>query len=97
MNDKKDNKALLEKLPYGIFSGICAMITFYATLGLVAAYLILSAIAAQTSDKISFLQNSWQVVLFVFDIIFFVLAIFNLVMYILRVRGFFSKNKIRNL
>jgi hypothetical protein len=91
MNEKKRQKMMLEKLPYGIFSGACAMFVFFATLALIAAYLILSGIAAQTSDTVSFFESSWQIALFIFDIIFFIAMIGTFVMYVLKAKGFFSK------
>ena len=87
MNDRKGQKKITEKLPYGIISGACAMFVFFATLGLIAAYIITSGIAGQTSDTVSFFENGWQIALFVFDIIFLIAAIAALVMYILKKTG----------
>lgn len=93
MSGTKGQKTLLEKLPYGIISGACAMFVFFATFGLIVAYVVMSGIAGQTSDTVSFLENSWQVLLFVFDIIFLIASIGALVMFILKRIDFFSKGQ----
>lgn len=94
MKDTKTvKKSLLEKMPYGIISGACGMFVFFATFGLVVAYIVMSGIAGQTSDTVSFLENGWQVALFVLDIIFFLAAAAALTMFILKQTGVLSKGK----
>lgn len=83
-NNNKAMRGLLSKLPYGIICGACAMFVFFATAGLIVSYIVFSGIAAQTSDTVSFLEYSWQTVLFVFDIIFAVITVASLVAYILK-------------
>ena len=88
MNDTKGQKqTILAKLPYGIISGACAMFVFFATFGLIVAYVVTSGIAGQTGDVVSFLENGWQIALFVFDVIFAIAAAGALAMYVLRKKG----------
>lgn len=59
----------MKKLPWGIIAGICAIVVFFATAGTVAAFIILNAVAAQTSETVTLFQEWWQTVLFVVSII----------------------------
>lgn len=42
---------------------------FYLTIGFIAAYIILNAIANQTHNQSSIFENWWQTLIFVLDII----------------------------
>lgn len=61
---------MLKKLPFGIIAGICAMLAFYGIVAFVGVHIVLSGVAAQTSHTSSIFENWWQVLLFIFDIIF---------------------------
>ncbi len=74
----------MKKLPWGIFAGISGMLVFFLTFGFVAVYIVLSAIAAQTNSDFSPFQNWWQTLMFVFDIIFFLILAFSIFMYVVR-------------
>ncbi len=59
---------------YNFFSkkfifGFLIIMIFYLTVGFVAAYIILSAIANQTHSTISIFENWWQLLIFILDII----------------------------
>lgn len=85
MENKKNGFVnLLLKLPYGIICGACAIFVFFATAGLIISYVIYSGIASQTTDTVAFLEYGWQTTLFVFDIVFALIAIACLVMFILK-------------
>ncbi len=56
---------------WGIVAGACAMLVFYITAGIIAAYLILNGVAAQTGETVSLFEYAWQTLLVVADIIFF--------------------------
>lgn len=89
------SKTVWEKIPFGIISGACGMFSFFATFGLIVAYVVMSGIAGQTADTVSFFENAWQTVLFVFDVIFAIVGIAALVMFVLKAKGvaFFAKKE----
>ena len=72
------------RVPFGILAGAFGMVVFFATVGLVVAYLVNSGIAGQTARTVTFLDNWYQVLLFVVDLISAVIAAASLVMYILK-------------
>ena len=76
-----------KNFPWGIVCGVCVIVGFYAMVGVVAAYLILNSIAAQTSDTVAFLSEWWQTLLFVVSIAAAAIAIGSLVLYIIREVG----------
>lgn len=73
-----------KKGPFGIIAGACAMVVFFATVGLIVAYAVTSGIAKQTSDTVSFVQEWWQLLIFIVDIIAALIAVVSLVMYVLK-------------
>ncbi len=77
----------MKKVPYGIIASVCAMITFFATAGLILAYFILNGVAAETGDTVSFLADWWQIVLFVADLLSAIAAVACLVLFLLRRRS----------
>ena len=77
----------MRKLPWGIIMGVCAMLVFFLTVGTVAAYIILNGVAAQTNETASLFGEWYQVLMFVFDIIFVLCFAGSLTMYILKERG----------
>lgn len=75
-----------KRVPFGILAGAFGMVVFFATVGLVIAYLVNAGIAEQTARTVTFLDNWYQVLLFVADIIAAIVAAGSLVMYILKKR-----------
>lgn len=61
----------MKKRPFGFLVGLCVILIFYFTVGLVASHLILSAIAAQTRNTVSIFDTWWQTTMFVLDILTF--------------------------
>lgn len=60
----------MNKKFWGIVAGICAMLVFYITAGIIVAYLILNGIAGQTGETVSLFENWWQTLLVIADVIF---------------------------
>ena len=77
----------MKKLPWGIIAGICAIVVFFTTVGTVAAFIILNAVAAQTSETATLFDEWWQTVLFVFSILSAVGFIGSLTMCFLKTNG----------
>jgi len=74
----------MKKWPWGIFAGVSAMFVFFLTVGFILAYVVLGGIARQTNSDFSMFQNWWQILIFVFDLIFFISLVGSTVMFILR-------------
>lgn len=72
------------RIPFGIITGAFGMVVFFATVGLIIAYLVNAGIAEQTARSATFLDNWYQVLLFVADLISAIVALAALVMYILK-------------
>ncbi len=64
--------------------GVCAMLVFFLTVGTIAVYMLLNGVAAQTNDTASFFGEWYQVLMFVFDIVFALGFAGSLTMFILR-------------
>lgn len=77
----------MRKLPWGIIAGICAIVVFFTTAGTIAAFIILNAVAAQTSETVSLFQEWWQTALFVVSILSAIGFIGSLTLYILKTYG----------
>ena len=75
---------MIKKLPWGIIAGICLILLVLTVIGTVAAYIILNAIAEQTSASVTLFAEWYQVVLFVADVLFALGLIGSVVMYALR-------------
>ncbi len=80
----------MRKCPWGIIMGICAILVFFLTAGVIAVHLIMNGIAAQTNETVPFLGLWYETLMFVFDIVFFLGFAGSLTMYILKLRGFFG-------
>lgn len=76
----------MKKLPWGIIAGICAMIVFFATVGIIAAFIVLNGIASQTNTFATLFDEWWQTALFVADIVFGLGLLGSLAMYIVRTK-----------
>ena len=74
----------MKKLPWGIIMGVCAMLVFFLTVVTIAVYMLLNGVAAQTNDTASFFGEWYQVLMFVFDIVFALGFAGSLTMFILR-------------
>ena len=72
---------MVKKFPWGVFAWIFAEITFFLTLGVAVAYVILNAIAGATSGGITLFTNWWQTLLFVADVLMAVACLFCIVKY----------------
>ncbi len=81
----------MKKVPWGIIMGICAMFVFFLTVGLVAVHLGLNGIAEQTNESIAFLGVWYEVLMFVFDIVFVLGFAGSLTMYIFKEKGRFGE------
>ena len=74
---------LSKKIPWGILSGLFGIFSFYLTIAVVALYLILGKVAAQTTQAASLFGTWYQTLLFVLDLVFVLLFLVSLVLYIL--------------
>ena len=77
----------VRKVPFGIIAACCGIAVFFALFGLILAYVISSGIAAQTNNTVSFLEEGWQVLVFVVMIIAAVVGVFSTVMCALKRRA----------
>jgi len=77
----------MKKIPWGIFAGISAMFVFFLTTGFILIYVVFGGIAKQTNSDFSMFQNWWQVLIFVFDLLFVFCMITSIVFYIRRKRN----------
>jgi len=80
------NHFLSKKIPWGILSGLFGILFFYVTVVVVALYIILGKVAAQTTQAASLFGTWYQTLLFVLDILFGLFFLFSLVFYILKKR-----------
>ncbi len=83
----------MRKCPWGIIMGVCAILVFFLTAGVIAVHLIMNGIAAQTNETVPFLGLWYEVLMFVFDIVCFLGFAGSLTMYVLKARGFFGGDK----
>lgn len=81
----------MKKVPWGIIMGICAMFVFFLTVGLIAVHLGMNGIAEQTNESIAFLSVWYEVLMFVFDIVFVLGFAGSLTMYIFKEQGKFGE------
>ena len=76
----------MKKLPWGIIAGICAIVVFFATVGVIAAFIILNSIASQTNNSATLFDAWYQTLAFIVDIIAVLGLVGSVVMYILKER-----------
>ncbi len=74
----------MKKIPWGILAGICAMVVFFTTVGMVAAFIVLNSIAAQTNSSAAFFGEWYQILLFIADIVFFLGLIATTVLWFMK-------------
>ena len=60
----------MKKIRWGIIAGVCLVFVFYLTVGIVASWMILDRIEAETTGHASLFQEGWQIALFVADVVF---------------------------
>ena len=60
---------MMKKIPWGVIAGVCLVLVFYLTAGIVAGWIILDRIEAETTGHASLFQEGWQIALFVADVI----------------------------
>ena len=60
----------MRKVPWGIIAGICGLVVFFSTVGIIAAYVVLNNIAVQTGMAATLFDEWYQVLLFLVDILF---------------------------
>ena len=75
----------LGRIPFGILAGISGILLFYDTIGIVTLYIIFGRVSAQTAQTATIFDSWYQILMFIFDIIF--LIIFGIFLF------FFIKNK----
>ncbi len=77
----------VRKIPWGIIAGAAGMIVLFATVAFVLIYVVLSGVAAQTAEAVTVFENWYQTLIFVVDIIAFVVFAGSLTMWIMRAAG----------
>ena len=74
-------KEKLKELPFGIIFGISLIACFYLTVAFVALYIVLNGVEAQTGGSITIFEHWYQILIFIFVIIFFITLILSLIFY----------------
>lgn len=74
------------KVPWGVLGGICLIVIFYVTAGIIAAFVVSNAVAGATHRSAGLFDSWWQILLFVTDILFVLACAWSFVMRFL-VRG----------
>ena len=80
----------VRKIPWGIIAGAAGMIALFATVAFVLIYVVTSGVAAQTAESVSAFENWYQTLIFVVDVIAFVVFATSLAMWIMRAAGKFG-------
>lgn len=76
-------KSIVNKIPWGILTGVCLVIVFYTVVGTVAAAIILNAVTSIVDGAVGLFGTWYQKLLFVCDIVFGIGFIGSATMYIL--------------
>ena len=69
----------MKKTPWGIWAGVFAIAVFYLTLGVVASYIILDAVAGATNTDATLFDQWWQVLLLGADAVCFLGFVISLI------------------
>ena len=78
----------MKKIRWGLAAGICAIAVFYLTAGVIVAFVILNAVAAQTNTAATLFDNWWQTLIFVCDLAFIIGLCGSVAMFVLgKVKG----------
>ena len=80
----------VRKIPWGIIAGAAGMIALFATVAFVLIYVVTSGVAAQTAESVSAFENWYQTLIFVVDVIAFIVFATSLAMWIMRAAGKFG-------
>ncbi len=86
----------MKKLPWGIIAGALAIVISLITAGVVAGYVVLSAIAGATNNTVTLFQTSWQTFLFITDCLLVALFVMSIVFYIIKKRATHREPKEEN-
>ena len=57
------------KVPWGVLGGICLIVIFYVTAGIIAAFVVSNAVAGATNRSVGLFGSWWQTLLFILDIV----------------------------
>ena len=76
----------MQKVPWGVFAGICFIALFWLTAGVIAAYIITNAVAEATNSSVGLFDNWYQTLLFVLDVVFILLFAVCVVLFALKRR-----------
>lgn len=83
----------MKKIPWGILTGICAILVFYLTASVVGGFFILNSIAGQTNTSATLFDNWWQTLLFILDVIFIMGMVASMVMFFLKKKSLQKKEE----
>ena len=72
----------MKKIPWGVIAGVCLVFVIYLTAGIIAGWVILDRIEAETMGNASLFQEGWQIALFVADVIVAAVMAGSLAMFI---------------
>ena len=73
---------MMKKIPWGVIAGVCLVFVIYLTAGIIAGWVILDRIEAETMGNASLFQEGWQIALFVADVIVAAVMAGSLAMFI---------------
>lgn len=59
-----------KKKPWVFLTGLCGIIAFYLTVAVVAVFMVLDRIEAETNGHATLFGTWWQTLLFIADIVF---------------------------
>lgn len=76
----------MNKIPWGIIAGVCAMAVFFTTIGVIGAFLVLNSVAGQTNNAATLFDTWYQTLLFVADLIFLLGFVASAAMYAIKAR-----------
>ncbi len=72
----------MKKIRWGIIAGVCLVFVIYLTAGIIAGWMILDRIEAETTGSASLFQEGWQIALFVADVVCAVAMLGSFAMFI---------------
>ena len=80
MKKTKKGKKTQRIVPYGFLAGFCSIFALYLTVAVVAVYLVMDRIEAETQSRAGLFDTWWQTLLFILAVFFVVCTILMLVM-----------------
>ncbi len=75
---------IFHKIPWGILAGISGILTFYLIIGVYGAYFVFAQVNAQTGQIATIFDSWWQILLFIFAVLFAVIFVLTLTLFILK-------------